>query len=330
MDVSAVILSGGRSQRFGGTHKPGVEVAGTAVISRILSAVVEAAPDAEIWVAGETAGLSASERDRAAAVREEPKFAGPLAGIAAAVTEIVASHGSSDSSLLNADEAAVTLIVAGDMPLVTPEHLGDLVSACAQSGIPAVGFDDRGSMQFLCAAWPTRLLSRRLSEIGDPANRAVKLLYRDQETVRVDVDPGQLLDFDTPEEFDRVRSRLEGAVEQSAERAGGLAPANPEPAAEQAAGQPPTRPVPEAVRRLSELVTGQAGEARTLVAVWDGISAADAEAVLDFAARIKHSDSTLSPVLAAFLAGAVHARNTDGGSVSEALAAVEAAVKAQS
>lgn len=291
MQISAVILSGGRSRRFGGTHKPGVDLDGTAVISRILSAVVTAAPEAGIWVAGPLEGLSAIERECVAAVREEPKFAGPLAGIAAAMDGIIGSFGSPD-------EHAITLIIAGDMPLVTSAHLRDLIAACSDSGSPAVGFDDRGSMQFLCAAWPTELLRQRLREIGDPTDRAVKLLYRDIETVRVDVDPGQLLDFDTPEEFERVRTRL---TERS------------------------KRPVPEAVCRLREQVAERAGDTEAGLG-WETLSDADAEAVLDFAARIKHSDSTLSPVLASFLAGAVHARGSEGGSVAEALAAVEAAL----
>ncbi|KHS51355.1 MobA-like NTP transferase domain containing protein [Brevibacterium linens] len=303
MQLSAVILSGGRSSRFGGTHKPGVELDGTPVIARILSAVVEAAPEADIWVAGETDGLSEADRERAKAVREEPKFGGPLAGIAAAVDGI-------DESGAGPEEPAVTLIVAGDMPLVTSAHLRDLIAACAQSGAPAVGYDDRGSMQFLCAAWPGSLLRRRLQEIGDPTDRAVKLLYRDLDTVRVDVDPGQLLDFDTPEEFDRVRSRLAQGAAPSEGRA--------------------SRPVPEAVEHLRAQVSGGAGAAAGGGAGWGELSAADAAAVLDFASRIKHSDSSLSPVLAAFLAGAVHARDGQGGSVSEALAAVEAVLRSES
>ncbi|MGC3020371.1 molybdenum cofactor guanylyltransferase [Brevibacterium sp. FAM 24630] len=313
MEVSAVILSGGRSRRFGGTHKPGVDLDGTAVISRILSAVLAAAPEAGVWVAGPLDGLSEVERECVVAVREEPKFSGPLAGIAAAVNGIVESCG-------DPGEDAITLIVAGDMPLVLPGHLRDLMDACSRAGVPAVGYDDRDSMQFLCAAWPTRLLCRRLQEIGDPTDRAVKLLYRTIDAVRVDVDPRQLLDFDTPAEFDRVRAQL----------------TQPEVSAEE---QTASRPAPEAVLRLREQAAdglsgdaaetegGLPGEVAETEGAWGEISEADAEAVLDFASRVKHSDSSLSPVLAAFLAGAVHARGAEGGSVAEAIAAVEAALK---
>ncbi|MGO1449135.1 MAG: NTP transferase domain-containing protein, partial [Brevibacterium aurantiacum] len=33
MSIRAIILSGGRSNRFGGVHKPAVELGGTTVIS---------------------------------------------------------------------------------------------------------------------------------------------------------------------------------------------------------------------------------------------------------------------------------------------------------
>jgi molybdopterin-guanine dinucleotide biosynthesis protein A len=311
MQVSAVILSGGRSRRFGGLHKPGVDLGGTPVIARILASVLAAVPDAEVRVAGPLDGLSEVERERVVAVREKPKFAGPLAGIAAAVAGPGPdgdSRGGIDEDRENgaavasgrAEGEAITLIVAGDMPLVTSAHLRDLIAACAQAQAPAVGYDDRDSMQFLCAAWPTGLLRQRLREIGDPTDRAVKLLYSDIDTVRVEVDPTQLLDFDTPGEFGRVQARM---------------------------GEREKRPVPGEVSRLRERVAEHASGSDAALAGWRGISAADTEAVLDFASRIKHSDSSLSPVLAAFLAGRVHARGSDGESVAEALAAVEAVLK---
>lgn len=328
MQVSAVILTGGRSRRFGGTHKPGVDLDGRVVISRILAAVREAEPSAGVWIAGPLDGLTEAEAARVVSVCEEPKFSGPLAGIAAAVHAIEAAAANAlepvrDGSGAGPGADGVTLLIAGDMPLVTPAHLRELIRACRDAGRPAVGFDDRDSMQFLCAAWPTRLLVARLAEIGDPADKAVKLLYRDLDTVRVDVEPGQLLDFDTPEEFDRVRTRLEESATgtedaasnesaASADRSGGAV----------SSAEYKGRPVPEAVLHLRE----QAAQSTGTPAEWGEISEADAAAVLDFASRIKHSDAALSPVLAAFLAGSAYARQ-EGESVAEALARVEQALK---
>lgn len=221
MVTRAVILSGGRSTRFGEVHKPAMRLGDRTVISRILSTVLSAAPDAQVWVAGPTEGLDESEAARVSAVREEPRFGGPLAGIAAAVAgfalaarregEVLGSDaGSSDADVFDA-EADITLILAGDMPVVTAEHLQALARASRESGRPAAGRDDRGKLQFLCAAWPTELLQIRLTEIGPPADLPVKRLFDTVTPVIVEADPSELADFDTPEEFDGLVDRTEGS-----------------------------------------------------------------------------------------------------------------------
>ncbi|MGO0604446.1 MAG: molybdenum cofactor guanylyltransferase [Brevibacterium sp.] len=202
MTVNAIILTGGRSRRFGGEHKPGVEVAGRSTISRILESIRGAAADAEVWVAGPADGLSEAEQKGVRVVREEPEFAGPLAGIAAAAEAMP------PETDFPAETADVTLVLAGDMPMVTAGHLGELISTCRATGRPATGTDDRGKTQFLCAAWPTRLLRTRLAELGDPTDGAVKLLFRGLEPAVVVVDPEAVRDFDTAAELEAIRARL--------------------------------------------------------------------------------------------------------------------------
>ncbi|AZL10656.1 MAG: molybdenum cofactor guanylyltransferase [Brevibacterium aurantiacum] len=204
MSIRAIILSGGRSNRFGGVHKPAVELGGTTVISRIFGAVCTADPDAEVWVAGPCDGLTAREQESVHSVVEEPAFAGPLAGIAAVCAAF------RDAS--SAASAGVTLALAGDMPLITAGHLGDLIEACQRTGTPATGTDDRGKTQFLCAAWPTELLLSRLDDIGDPTNGAVKWLFSGLELSLVDVEPGVVADFDTAEDLDRIHTRIDEAA----------------------------------------------------------------------------------------------------------------------
>ncbi|SDS05828.1 Molybdopterin-guanine dinucleotide biosynthesis protein A [Brevibacterium siliguriense] len=299
MSVTVMILSGGRSRRFGGVHKPGVRLGGQTVISRILGTVRQAVPEAEVWVAGATVGLTDAEAESVGSVREEPEFSGPLAGIEAA-------------SLAMGD-SEVTVILAGDMPLVQPDHLRALIVASRESGLPASGVDDRGKLQFLCAAWPTVLLRRRLADIGQTQDRAVKLLFSGLEVARVDVDPAEIIDFDTREEYERVARRIEAT---DADTAG-----DPRDWTAASADAPSgARAVPEQVLRMRDLAAGElpGGERMT-----------DAEiaAVLEFASRVKHSDSSLSPVVAAFLAGRLHAATREGGaSLAEALAQVEGAL----
>src|SRR5699024_1715659 len=167
------------------------------VISRILGTVRAAVPDAKVWVAGTLEGLTAAEAESVGNVREEPEFSGTLAGIDAAAQAM--------------GESEVTLILGGDMPLVAAAHLRELIAACRDSGLPAAGADDRGKLQFLCAAWPTALLRRRLAEIGRTQDRAVKLLFDGLEVAPVDVDPSTIVDFDTREEYERIRGKLESA-----------------------------------------------------------------------------------------------------------------------
>ena len=196
MTVNAIILTGGRSRRFGGEHKPGVEVDGRSTISRILESIRGAAAGAEVLVAGPADGLSSSEQEGVRVVREEPEFAGPLAGIAAA------------AAAFPEESADVTLVVAGDMPMITASHLGELVSTCRATGRPSTGTDDRGKTQFLCAAWPTELLRARLADIGDPTDGAVKLLFAGLDPAVVAVDPAVVSDFDTAAELEAIRARL--------------------------------------------------------------------------------------------------------------------------
>ncbi|WP_209324013.1 molybdenum cofactor guanylyltransferase [Brevibacterium renqingii] len=309
MSITVMILSGGRSRRFGGVHKPGVRLRGQTVISRILGTVREAVPEAEVWVAGSTAGLTEAETESVGSVREEPEFAGPLAGIDAAARVM--------------GDSEVTVILAGDMPLVRPAHLRALIAACRETELPAAGVDDRGKLQFLCAAWPTALLRRRLADIGQTRDRAVKLLFSGLDVAPVDVDPAEIVDFDTREEYERVARKIDtadAAVPHSdasdEQRAATDAPANSAAAkAEAARGG---RSVPEQVLRMRDLAAAELpGEAR--------MTDAEVAAVLEFASHIKHSDSSLSPVVAAFLAGRLHAAapGDDRASVAEALAQVE-------
>lgn len=316
MTTTAIILTGGRSRRFGGIHKPGVDLDGRTVLSRILGTVRAGLPGAEVWVAGRTDGLGPGEAATVHSVVEEPRFAGPLAAIAAAVTAadelrestddgptaFVAEEKSEKSFTTNdaeiraaGEELAITFVVAGDMPLIEADHVRALAAECRRSGRPASGTDDRGKLQFLCSVWPTSVLRSRLRDIGDVADRPVRLLFSGVDIGLVPVDPTTLLDFDTPEEFTRVSDvRMHGRVR---------------------------RPIPTGLFAARDAAVRELGlDPRSL---GDG----EVAAVLDFAARIKHSESGLSPVLATYLAGLLH--STAGIGVDEALSRVEDAIRGQ-
>ncbi|WP_101574066.1 molybdenum cofactor guanylyltransferase [Brevibacterium sp. 239c] len=299
MANTVIVLSGGRSRRFGGVHKPGVLLGERSVISRIIATVRSAVPDAKIWLAGPAEGLSQAEQAEVYTVREEPIFSGPLAGIDAGVRAVRDQHEQrqSGASQRSREASDVTLILAGDMPLVSEDHLQALIASCRETEKPAAGVDDRGKLQFLCAAWPTGLLRSRLADIGDTRDKAVKLLFRGVEVTSVEVDPGTIVDFDTPEEFEQISAEVSAADE---------GPAGNGSAADR------VRPVPAEVLQIRDYAESE---------IDDG----EVAAILEFASRIKHSQSSLSPVLAAFLAGRVHAGGSAGAptSVEESLRKVE-------
>ncbi|GAA3848638.1 hypothetical protein KACC15558_29830 [Brevibacterium ammoniilyticum] len=302
MSITVMILSGGRSSRFGGVHKPGVRLGEQTVISRILTTVRAALPEAEVWFAGPTDGLTDAEAGSVRSVREVPEFSGPLAGIDAVVRAM--------------GEAETTVILAGDMPLIPAAHLRDLVTASTESGLPAAGSDDRGKLQFLCAAWPTSLLIDRLDDIGETKDRAVRLLFDGLEVTPVDIDPGEVVDFDTREEYERIARRLGEADGAAVGGFAGEDGAAVGSAADTEGVRSARRPVPAEVMRVRELAGTELAGAEL------AISEADVAAVLEFASHIKHSDSTVSPVVAAFLAGRLRADSPDT-SIAEALARVE-------
>ena len=159
-DRSLVIVAGGRSRRLG-RDKPLVEIGGRTVLSRILDAtahiagavlaVREVTPfrrglAAEGWEPGaEDTGPPGSitlrnPRGRALLVVPDPvPDLGPLAGVA---------------SGLNAAHGAICVVLAGDLPFVTPDLVDRLSGELASDAeLDAVVPHARGRAQPLCAAY---------------------------------------------------------------------------------------------------------------------------------------------------------------------------------
>lgn len=187
MGTLAIVLTGGRSTRLGGQHKPALRVGGATIADRVIAAVRAAEPGAEVVVAGSGEGIPSDIR----VVREDPPFTGPLAGIAAAL------------AATPEDPSRTVLVLGGDMPFVGAELIRTLIGRAA--GGVAAGRDETGRTQFLCAAWPEAEIRARLESLGDVAGAPLRRLYDGVEVAPVDAPAGALRDVDTPEDLDDAR-----------------------------------------------------------------------------------------------------------------------------
>ncbi|MDE2878859.1 molybdenum cofactor guanylyltransferase [Candidatus Palauibacter soopunensis] len=191
-DRSLVIVAGGRSRRLG-RDKPLVEIGGRTVLSRILEAtarfedvvlaVREVPPfrralAAEGWEADTervapppgSVALRGPEGRALLIVPDPVPDLGPLAGVASGV---------------NAARGAICVVLAGDLPFVTPDLVDRLsreLEGDAESD--AVVPHARGRTQPLCAAyrgevgWLASRLVARPAASGDPSPSMMSFLER--------------------------------------------------------------------------------------------------------------------------------------------------------
>jgi molybdopterin-guanine dinucleotide biosynthesis protein A len=161
-----------------GTDKVLVDVGGTTMLERVLSAVADAC---RLVVVG-------PRRDIAADVvwcREEPAGGGPAAGLRAGLDHVGAD---------------VVVVLAADQPFADGGVVTDLLSHIgATDGVVAV--DATGRPQWLCSAWRADALRRAPLGPGRPLHATLGTL--DWRPVRLD-EPATL-DCDTPQDLRRAR-----------------------------------------------------------------------------------------------------------------------------
>ena len=181
----ALVLAGGRSRRMGGGDKTRLPVDGTSLLDRVLLALDA---NASVVVVGD-------ERPTERAVRwtrEQPPHAGPAAAVAAGLTLV---------------DAEVMVLLAADLPLLTPAYVDRLVAATTDAA-GAVPIDVEGMPQWLCSAWPTELL--RTVDWPAAASMRASLGTLPFASLVDDRESGATtpwLDCDTPEDLQRARER---------------------------------------------------------------------------------------------------------------------------
>ncbi|GAA6525978.1 molybdenum cofactor guanylyltransferase [Intrasporangium sp. DVR] len=179
-----------------GRHKPALTVGGRAIVARVIDAV----PGWPVVVVGSGARVPEGTR----VVSEQPPGGGPVAGIAAGWAALTDG---SYAAELGPDGPDVVVVLAGDLPFLTRDHLEALVAA-ADGGV-AVTVSTSGP-NWLCSAWPAQLLRSRLAAVGAPAGVSVRRLLGDVPRVETPDRHDIATDVDTPEELEAARRRVDG------------------------------------------------------------------------------------------------------------------------
>jgi molybdopterin-guanine dinucleotide biosynthesis protein A len=183
-----------------GTHKPGIPMGGRPIVERVLEAVAGLAA----VVVGSGDGVPTGTL----VVSEDPPGGGPVAGIAAgwaAIQEVPYAAGLAPSA------PDVVVVLAGDLPLLTAGHVEALVEAVrsADPGERVAVTVSTSGPNWLCAAWPSRLLAARLAAVGDPSGVSVRRLLEGVPRVEIDDAADVAVDVDTPAELEAARRRLD-------------------------------------------------------------------------------------------------------------------------
>ena len=181
---TAVVLAGGKAARLGGQAKPQLVVGGRTM----LAAVLEAVPDAARRV---VVGPPQPVPPDVVLVREHPPGGGPVAALRAGLPQV-----STD----------VVAVLAGDLPFLTGELIGQLRGGLRGDGILVV--DDGNRDQLLLGVWRTAPLRAAVAASRGPVplRRVIGPLAVDRLRPVPDPDrPPPWLDCDTPADLSRAR-----------------------------------------------------------------------------------------------------------------------------
>lgn len=191
----AVVLAGGRASRLGGFPKPTLVVGGATLLEHALDAVHEArviavvGPETSAVAAGR---LPEDDGDRLRWTLESPRFAGPVAALAAGLAALRRDP---------AGDAPWVALLAADLPRAR-EALAPLAAAAAAEPEADVVLaeDDGGRAQPLLALYRRGPLERILAELDDDgglADRPLRHLVARLTVLPLRLPPGLADDVDT-------------------------------------------------------------------------------------------------------------------------------------
>ncbi|MET0997226.1 MAG: NTP transferase domain-containing protein [Marmoricola sp.] len=190
-ELGGVVLSGGRAARFQGADKASMEVGGTTLLEHVLAALADVP---EVVVVGEELGTSRP----VTFVREDPVGGGPAAGLLAGLAGFPRAP-------------RLTVVLAVDMPMVTTDTVGRLVTACQGDGVDgALLVDDDGRRQYLCGVYRTEALRTAAPAYEEQHGLSMRALLSGLDLVEVPALPWESRDVDTWEDLVALRERLDG------------------------------------------------------------------------------------------------------------------------
>ena len=210
MTVTAIVLAGGRSSRFGG-DKLAVPFAGGSLLGATIRVVARVAD--EVIVAGPRLPEGfRPDGTRVAIVRDQAPFSGPLAALSNVLER--APSGPDD----------LALVVGGDMPRLVPGVLRAMLHRVAAapaveavllgrpgtSGVPPEGQSRRAVLPMALRAVGAARAARAAVDAGDRSLQALVDRLPHVElpaAVWVELDPvaATLTDVDTPRDLERLR-----------------------------------------------------------------------------------------------------------------------------
>lgn len=184
-DAAAIVVAGGRSSRMG-VAKTTLEVGGSSLVERVLSAC------ADIGVAPVVVGATVVPSGTAQLV-ESPAGAGPVHAIKAATGMI---------------DAERCFVLAADLPFLSAAALRALDDVLDQGGDVSVAVDDRGRRQYLLALWRTEALRTAVHDLGVTVDAALRSLYAgvDVRECSLPGKPPPWWDCDTPDALATARA----------------------------------------------------------------------------------------------------------------------------
>jgi molybdopterin-guanine dinucleotide biosynthesis protein A len=187
---AVLVLTGGTGRRLGGVDKAALQVGGMPLLDRVLSAV---SADVDVVVVGDPVATSRP----VTFCREDPAGGGPAAAVLAGLDQLAAMGRA----------AEVVIVLAVDLPFVTPATVIRLVSATVGDG--AVLVDGHGRRQYLAAAYRTAALAAARPAAGREEGLSMRALVRELRLVTVEAVGGEARDVDTAEDLEASRSAFD-------------------------------------------------------------------------------------------------------------------------